>query len=185
MHTLPNQRDNQSCFIVMWSGRGSLSNRICTCRGRLHQGGPGHPWGLGTPPDPHSRAAGPAPAGGTGLSAGVGFVPSLSTSHISAVRGRAGWGAVGASRDPTHPCQGQGESCGSGVGTAGIPTHLQHGLALVLAGAVARRERDMCPESQEWGPCPVSPVSPPHPTEGLQLPQTHLSFSRQSETCSS
>lgn len=30
MPTLPNQRESQSCFIVMWSGRASLLNRICT-----------------------------------------------------------------------------------------------------------------------------------------------------------
>lgn len=67
--------------------------------------------------------------------------------------------------DPTHPCQ--GKSWGSEVGTAGIPTHLQHGLALVLAGAVVRKQRDTCPGSQRWGPCPVSPVSPSDPTPGL------------------
>lgn len=52
MHTLPNQRESQSCFIVMWSGRGSLSNRICTCTERLNQGGQDTPGGWEPPRTP-------------------------------------------------------------------------------------------------------------------------------------
>lgn len=52
---MPNQRESQSCFIVMWSGRASLLNRICTyAQGGRVRGG--------TPHDPHQRPVIPPPS---------------------------------------------------------------------------------------------------------------------------
>lgn len=51
--TLPNQRESQSCFIVMWSGSSSPPNRICT-----------YMWGHAVSQDlrpPLSSHPGPAP----------------------------------------------------------------------------------------------------------------------------
>lgn len=134
-------------------------------------------------PGPHSRAAAAAPGGDTGPSAGAGSVPARSTSRTYAARGRglsAGW-VLGRGPQPTppsgistgpspRPCttgtEPEGGLCpppgpGPSLGTQQPPgAHLQHSLALVLAGAAGGREGGI------WGPLQGRGAAAPTPFPG-------------------
>lgn len=134
-------------------------------------------------PGPHSRAAAAAPGGDTGPSAGAGSVPARSTSRTYAARGRglsAGW-VLGRGPQPTppsgistgpspRPCttgtEPEGGLCmppslGPSLGTQQPPgAHLQHSLALVLAGAAGEREGGI------WGPLQGRGAAAPTPFPG-------------------
>lgn len=134
-------------------------------------------------PGPHSRAAAAAPGGDTGPSAGAGSAPARSTSRTYAARGRglsAGW-VLGRGPPPTapsgistgpspRPCttgtEPKGGLCpppgpGPSLGTQQPPgAHLQHSLALVLAGAAGGREGGI------WGPLQGKRAAAPTPFPG-------------------
>lgn len=102
MPTLPNQRESQSCFIVMWSGRASLLNRICTYAREAASQGAHDPTQHCDPQRPDSRAAAAAPGGGTGPSAGAGSAPAQSISRTSAAR--AEWVRAAGAPAPRDQC---------------------------------------------------------------------------------
>lgn len=175
MHTLPNQRESQSCFIVMWSGRGSLSNRICTCTGRLHQGGQDTPGGWDLPHGPPLTCCRDSPSRWHRTLRRCRICAR--TEHLTyfCCEGHRGLGGCGGLQGPHTALPGV---CRDPHSPAAWP------CSCPCWSYGGKRKGHVSRVSRVGGHAQSPPCPLPTPLRGCS-PRTHLSFSRQSETCSS